>query len=99
MTDKARSQATIDRSEGQLHELKRKVGLYTTRAKVAQLEITQLNKTIPDVGDQSLLSLPSPRDCVFRDLVNNRQVPVNHGRYSLETLTWGRMIYEASPAA
>jgi hypothetical protein len=47
MTDKARSQATIDRLEGQLRELKRKVGLYKLHPNVAQLEIapTQENNT------------------------------------------------------
>jgi hypothetical protein len=39
MTDKAHSQATIDRLEGQLRELKRKVGLYKAHPKVPQLEI------------------------------------------------------------
>jgi hypothetical protein len=44
MTDKARSQATIDRLEGQLRELKRKVGLYKTHPPVAQLEIAPTQK-------------------------------------------------------
>jgi hypothetical protein len=99
MTDKDRSQATIDRLKEQLRELKRKVGLYKTRLKVARLEITELKKSILDIDDQSSLPLPSPSDCIFRDLVNNRQVPVNRRRYSIETLSWGRMIYDTSPAA
>jgi hypothetical protein len=99
MTDKSRSQATIDRLEGQLRELKRKVGLYKTRLKFARLEIAQLKKSIPDIDDQSSLSLPSPSDCIFRNLVNNRHVPLNRRSYSNETLTWGRMIYDTSPAA
>jgi hypothetical protein len=90
MTNKARSQATIDRLEGQLRKLKRKVGLYKTRLKVARLEIAQLKKSIPDIDDQSSRSLPSPSDCIFRDLVNNRQVPVNRHRYSIEILTWAK---------
>jgi hypothetical protein len=94
MTDKARSQATIDRLEGQLCELKRKVDRYKTRLNGAQLK-----KTIPDIEDESSPSLPSPRDCILRDLVNNRQVPVNHRRYSIETLTWGRMVSDTWPAA
>jgi hypothetical protein len=94
MADKARPQATIDRLEGQLRELKRKVGLYKTPLKVAQLK-----KSIPDIDDQSSLSLPSPSNCILRHLVNNRQVPVNRRSYSIETLTWGRMIYDTSPAA
>jgi hypothetical protein len=84
--DKARSQATIDKLEGQLRELRREVGLYKTLFKFAQLK-----KTIPDIEDQSSLSLPSPRDCIFHDSVNNCQIPVNRRRYSIETLTWGRM--------
>jgi hypothetical protein len=99
MTDKDRSQATIDRLEEQLRELKRKVGLYKTRLKVARLEIAQVKKSILDIDDQSSLSLPSPSDCIFGDLVNSRQVPVNCRRYSIETLTWGRMIYDICPAA
>jgi hypothetical protein len=97
--DKGRSQATIDRLEGQLRELKRKSSLYKTRLKVAQLEIAQLKKTIPDVEEQSWLSLPSPHEYIFRNLVNNRQVPLNRRRYSIEALTWGRMIDDTSPAA
>jgi hypothetical protein len=99
MTDKARSQATINRLDGQLRELKRKVGLYKTRLKVARLEIAQPKKSIPDIDDQSSLSLPPPSDCIFCDLVNNRQVPINRRRYSIETLIWGRMIYDTFPAA
>jgi hypothetical protein len=93
MTDKARSQATIDRLEGQLRELKRKVGLYKTCLKFAQLK-----KSIPDIDDQYSQSLPSPSDCIFCDPVNNCQVPANRRRYSIETLTWNRMIYDTSPA-
>jgi hypothetical protein len=104
MTDKARSQATVDRLKRQLRELKRKGGLYKTRLKVAQLEIAQLEiaqlkKSIQDIDDQSQLSLSSPSDCIFRNLVNNRQVPMNRHRYLIEALTWGRMTDDTSPAA
>jgi hypothetical protein len=92
MIDKAGSQATIDRLEEQLRELKRKVGRYKTRLTVAQLK-----KRILDIGDQISRSLPSPRDCIFCDLVNNHQVPANRDRHSIKTLIWGRMVDGTSP--
>jgi hypothetical protein len=98
MTDKARSPATIDRLEGQLRELKRKVSLYKTRLKLVQLEVDQLKKPISDIEDQFSLFLPSPCNCIFRD-ANNCQIPENRCHDSIETLTWGRMVDDILLAA